>query len=98
MRVMVMLTSRRLMFFWDSRDIWKWKPREADELEEAFPMTLALDEITAVGKVQRPKSLWLFSTGKPFVEITASGDKLHRFNLDKDFEARIDTLRQAITN
>lgn len=97
-RVMVMLTNQRLMFFWDTRDIWKWKPREADELEEAFPMALALDEITAVGKVQRPKSLWLFSTGKPFVEITASGDKLHRFNLDKDFENRIDTLRQAITN
>ena len=80
-RVMVTQTDRRLIFFWDERDIWKWKPREVDELEEAFPMVLSLDQITAVGEVHRPKAFLIFATGKPYVEITVTGNQLHRFSL-----------------
>ena len=91
------LTGRRLIFFWDSRDIWKWKAREADELEEAFPMDIPLDEIKAVGDVYRPKTLLVFSSAKPYVEIEASGGQLYRFNLQENFEAQIDLLRQSTT-
>jgi hypothetical protein len=97
-RVLVTLTDRRLIFFWDSRDIWKWKPREADELEESFPMAIPLDEITAVGDFHRPKTFLVFSTAKSYVEIEASGGQLHRFSLQENFEAQIDLLRDSVTN
>jgi hypothetical protein len=96
-RVLVTLTGRRLIFFWDSRDIWKWKAREADELEEAFPKDIPLDEIKAVGDVYRPKTLLVFSSAKPYVEIEAGDGQLHRFSLQENFDPQIDTLREAVT-
>ena len=96
-RVQVTMTGQRLIFFWDERDIWKWKPREADELAEAFPLVQPLDEITIVGEIHRPKTLLIFATGKPYVEIEAKGGQLHRFSLEKDFETNIDSLRNAAT-
>ena len=97
-RILVTLTGRRLIFFWDSRDIWKWKPREADELEEAFPMAIPLDQITAVGDVYRPKTFLVFSAAKPYVEIEAGDGQRHRFTLQENFESRIDALRDATTS
>lgn len=96
-RVLVTQTDRRLIFFWDSRDIWKWKPREADELEETFPLAIPLEEITNVGQVYRPKTLLVFTAAKPYVEIEAGEGHLHRFSLQTDFEALIDTLRATIS-
>ena len=95
-RILTIQTGRRLLFFWDSRDIWKWKPREADDLEEAFPMAIPLDEITIVGEVYRPKSFLIFATAKPYVEIEAGLGEPHRFNLQENFDAHIDLLRQSI--
>jgi hypothetical protein len=94
-RVLVTQTNQRLLFFWDSRDIWKWKPREADELEEAFPMSLPLDQITAVDQIHKPKSFLIFATGRPYVDIMTAGNQPHRFSLESDFEARINALRDA---
>jgi len=96
-RVLVTMTGQRLIFFWDERDIWKWKPREADELEEAFPILLPLDEIAIVGEIHRPKAFLIFATGKPYVEIQATGGRQHRFSLQKDFQNNIDTLRDTAT-
>jgi hypothetical protein len=96
-RVLVTMTGQRLIFFWDERDIWKWKPREADDLEESFPLVQPLDEIVIVGEVHRPKALLIFATGKPYVEIEAKGGQQHRFSLQKDFETNIDSLRDAVT-
>lgn len=97
-RVLAVLTGQRLIFLWDSRDMWKWKPREADTLEETFPLILSLDRITAVGEVHRPKSFLIFATGKPHVDIMVDGRQLHRFSLEtKEFETLIDTLRDAAT-
>ncbi len=95
-RVLVIQTNRRLIFFWDSRDIWKWKPREADQLEEAFPMALPLEQITAVGEINKPKSFLIFATGRPYVDIMTTGNQQHRFSLEVDFEAHIDALREAV--
>jgi hypothetical protein len=94
-RVLVTLTERRLIFFWDARDNWKWKSREADELEDSFPLLLPLDQITAVGEINKPKSFLIFATGRPYVEFTA-GNQLHRFSLETEFDARIETLRNAV--
>lgn len=94
-RVLLTLTNRRLIFFWDSRDIWKWKTREADELEEAFPMALPLEQIMAVGEINKPKSFLIFATGRPYVDIMTAGNQQHRFSLETDFETHIDALREA---
>jgi TIR domain len=95
-RVLVTMTGQRLIFFWDERDIWKWKPREADELEKTFPIIQPLDEISNVGELHRPKAFLIFATGKPYVEIQATGGQLHRFSLQKDFETNISSLRDAV--
>jgi hypothetical protein len=94
-RILVIQTGRRLLFFWDSRDIWKWKPREADELEEAFPMAVSLEQITAVGDVYRPKAFLVFTTSKPYVEVEVGEGRLHKFSLQEDFDAYINVLRQS---
>ena len=49
------------------------------------------------GDVYRPKTFLVFSTAKPYVEIEAGDGQRHRFNLQENFEARIDALRDATT-
>jgi hypothetical protein len=91
-RILAIQTGQRLLLFWDSRDIWKWKPREADELEEAFPMAIPLDQITAVGDVYRPKRFLIFTAAKPYVEIEVGQGASHKFSLQEDFEDHINSL------
>lgn len=90
------LTNKRLIFFWDSRDAWKWNKKEWDQLSEAFPISLHLTDIGGVGQIQNPKTLLIFATSRPFVEIeTLAGDK-HKITLQKNFEEWVNNLRQIV--
>lgn len=90
------LTNKRLIFFWDSRDAWKWNKNEWDELGEAFPISLHLIDIGGVGQIQKPKSILIFATSKPFVEIEMLGGDKHKITLLGNFEERLNHLRQVV--
>jgi hypothetical protein len=89
------LTNKRLIFFWDSRDSWKWKQREWDQLGEAFPISVTLTDINGVGQIKKPKLL-VFPTSKPFVEIETLGGEKHKITLNKNFELRVNNLQQLV--
>jgi len=96
-RVETVLTNKRLIFFWDSRDAWKWKKREWDELTEEFPISVLLSEITEVGAVQKPKALLIFATSAPYAEITTNNDKSHKITLSQNFDEKLEILRELIS-
>lgn len=90
------LTNKRLIFFWDSRDAWKWNSKEWDELGEVFPISVSLEDITRVGQIQNPKTLLVFATSRPFVEIETLGGGKHKITLNNNFEVRLNTLQHLV--
>lgn len=90
------LTNKRLIFFWDSRDAWKWNQKEWDELGEVFPISIFLTDIISVGQVQKPKTLWVFATSRPFVEIEMRGGDKHKITLNNNFEVRVNSLQELV--
>lgn len=90
------LTNKRLIFFWDSRDAWKWNQKEWNELEEVFPISVFLTDITRVGQLQKPKTLWVFATSRVFVEIDTRGGEKHKITLNKNFEERVNNLQHLV--
>jgi hypothetical protein len=90
------LTNKRLIFFWDSRDAWKWNKKEWNELEEVFPISVFLTDVTRIGQLQKPKTLWVFATSRPYFEIETVGGDKHKITLNNNFEARVDNLQHLV--
>jgi hypothetical protein len=90
------LTNKRLIFFWDSRDAWKWNKKEWNELSEVFPISVFLTDINRVGQVQKPKTLWVFATSRPYFEIETVGSDNHKITLNNNFETRVNSLQHLV--
>jgi hypothetical protein len=95
-RVKVLATTLRLIFIWDTRDMWKWKAREEKELSATFPISILLSNIESVGQIQKPKTLLIFPSSTPYVEITTRDNSLHKITLQQNFERRVKYLRELI--
>ncbi len=93
--VRALLTTERLIFLWDMRDVWKWKPREYEALEEAFPISIALSKITEVKPVVRQKILFV-TISQAYAEIAASDGSVHKYTLLQDFDENVTRIRELV--
>lgn len=94
-RVRATLTTKRLIFLWDMRDVWKWKPREQEALEETFPISIALNDITEVKPVYRRKMLFV-TISQAYAEIVARDGSIHKYTLLQDFEENVTRIRDLV--
>jgi hypothetical protein len=94
-RVKALLTTKRLIFLWDMRDVWKWKPREYEALEEAFPISIALSDITEVKSVYQQKILFV-AMSQAYAEIVTNGGSVHKYTLLQDFDQNVTRIRELV--
>jgi len=94
-RIMTLLTTKRLIFLWDMRDIWKWKPREYEALEEAFPISIALNNIAEVRPVNRQKILFV-TMSQAYAEIVAGDGTVHKYTLLQDFDENVARIKELV--
>lgn len=97
-RVTTYVTTLRLFFDWDERDMWKWRKHEQEELISTFPISIELSQISQVGKVQKPKTFLIFSASEPFVEISTNGGVIHKFTLHTRFEQHVEVLQRIVAS
>jgi len=97
-RAYVLLTTERLIFIWDQSDVWKWKGRESDELDEVFPIAVPLDELLTVSEVKRDRFLGILPSSRPFAVAKTRDESSHKFTLFQDFKERVDALREMIAS
>jgi hypothetical protein len=94
-RVKALLTTKRLIFLWDMRDVWKWKPREYETLEEAFPISIALSDISEVKPVVRQKILFV-TVSQAYAEIVASDGAIHKYTFLQNFDENVTRIRELV--
>jgi hypothetical protein len=97
-RVTTHLSSFRLFFDWDERDIWKWRKHEQEELTRTFPISVELSQISQVGEVQKPKTFLIFSASEPFAEICTNSGVIHKFTLHTHFEQHVEVLQRIVAS
>ena len=95
-RVKLLATTMRLIFAWDTRDMWKWKAHEEEELSATFPIMISLSEIGHIGQVQKPKIMGILPTSTPYVEMTTHENSIHKFTLSQIFEQRVEQIRELL--